>query len=128
VCPAPEPPNPSSFGPVGRSGLASEQAWRLSDEGWAQVVALFVALNVLDLGMTLHLVARGATEMNPIMAALLDAGWEWAALFKAVATGGVAMGLWLGRRHVMVRRIGIAFVVLFAVVTAYQVVDVWMAA
>lgn len=99
---------------------------RLSDADWAQVVMWFVALNVLDLGMTLHLVGRGAREMNPIMAALLDAGWEWAALFKVVTTTGVAAGLWLGRRHLLVRRTGIAFVVLFAAVALYQIVDVWV--
>lgn len=100
---------------------------RLSDRDWFQVVAWFVALNVLDLGLTLHLLGRGATEMNPIMARLLDAGWEWAAVFKGTITLGVAAGLWLGRRHVAVRRSGIAFVVLFALVMAYQLVDVWVA-
>ena len=102
-------------------------AHRLSDVGWAQVVLWFIALNILDLGLTLHLVARGAREMNPIMAAFIEAGWEWAAVFKAVATAGVAFGLWRWRRHQMVRRTGIAFVVLFAAIIVYQLVDVWAA-
>ncbi len=100
---------------------------RLSDRDWFQVVLWFVALNVLDLGMTLHLVERGAVEMNPLMATLLAAGWEWAAVFKGVVTFGVAAGLWLGRRHLFVRRTGIAFVGLFAVITFYQLVDLWVA-
>lgn len=100
---------------------------RMSDPDWAVVVMWFVALNSLDLGLTLHLIGQGAVEMNPIMATLLDAGWEWAAAFKAVTTAGVAAGLWLGRRHLLVRRTGVAFVVFFAALTVYQVVNVWMA-
>ena len=101
---------------------------RVSDPGWAVVVMGFIALNALDLGLTLHLIGQGAFEMNPIMATLLGAGWEWAALFKATMTAAVAAGLWLGRRHLLVRRTGVAFVGLFAALTAYQVVNVWAAA
>lgn len=100
---------------------------RLSDAAWALVVLWFVSLNVLDLGLTVHLVDHGAVEMNPIMSALLDVGWEWAALFKALTTTGVAVGLWLGRRHLLVRRTGVAFVVLFAALIAYQMLDIWVA-
>lgn len=101
---------------------------RKSDRDWAMVVAWFLALNVLDLGVTLHLVGRGAIEMNPLMAALLERGWEWAAVFKVATTAGVALGLWLGRRHLLVRRTGSAFLLLLAAITVYQVVDVWAAA
>lgn len=97
---------------------------RLPDADWFQVVLWFVALNVLDLGLTLHLIARGAEEVNPVMAWLLAAGWGWAAAFKGAATAAVAAGLWFGRRHLLVRRVGVAFLALFALVTAYQVVDV----
>lgn len=100
---------------------------RLSDRDWSVVVMWFVALNVLDLGMTLHLVERGAVEMNPVMASLLSAGWEWAAAFKGAVTVGVAAGLWLGRRHQFVRRTGIAFVGLLGLVMVYQLVDLWVA-
>jgi hypothetical protein len=96
---------------------------RLADRGWLLLVGLFVTLNLADLGLTLHLVARGATELNPLMAFLLEAGWEWAAAFKTLVTLGVAVGLWLGRRHLLVRRAGVAFLVLLFVVTLYQVID-----
>lgn len=102
--------------------------FRLDDAGWAQLVGWFVALNLLDLGLTLHLIARGAMEMNPIMATMIDAGWQWAALYKAVLTGLVALGLWVGRAHRRVRQTGIAFVVLFVGIIAYQVLDVVVAA
>ncbi|HAX81683.1 MAG TPA: hypothetical protein DCY40_03825 [Actinobacteria bacterium] len=107
------------------TALAGSQ---ISDRDWALVVMWFVALNVLDLGLTLHLVDRGAVEMNPVMAALLDGGWGWAAAFKLVTSAGVAAGLWVGRRHLLVRRTGIAFLILLAAITVYQVVDVWVAA
>ena len=100
---------------------------RFADADWFQVVLWFVALNVLDLGLTLHLVARGAEELNPVMAWLLAAGWGWAAAFKVAATAAVAAGLWFGRRHLLVRRVGVAFLVLFALVTAYQVIDLVVA-
>jgi len=102
-------------------------ATRMSDGAWSLVVLWFVSLNILDLGLTLHLVNQGAVEMNPIMSALLDAGWAWAALFKMVTTVGVALGLWLGRRHLMVRRTGIAFVLLFVGLIGYQMIDIWAA-
>ena len=104
--------------------MARVETWR--DADWAQVVLWFVALNVLDLGLTLHLIARGATEMNPVMAQLLEAGWHYAATFKLVVTAGVAAGLWFGRRHRLVRHTGIAFLVVFGAVLAHQMVGVWM--
>ncbi len=107
--------------------MATVAGGRLTDRDWSVLVMWFIALNVLDLGLTLHLVGRGAVEMNPVMAALLDAGWEWATLFKVSVTLGVAAGLWWGRRHLFVRRTGIAFVVLFAVITLYQVIDLLVA-
>ena len=100
---------------------------RMPSSAWARVVLWFVSLNVLDLGLTVHLVNNGAVEMNPIMSTLLDAGWGWAAMFKALTTAAVAAGLWFGRRHLLVRRTGVAFVVFFAVLIAYQVIDVWAA-
>ena len=112
---------------AGNAALTTLAHRRISDPDWAVVVMWFIALNVLDLGLTLHLIGQGAVEMNPIMATLLDAGWEWAAVFKAGTTAGVAAGLWLGRRHLLVRRTGVAFVVLFATLTVYQVVNVWAA-
>jgi hypothetical protein len=102
--------------------------YRLDDAGWAQVVLWFIALNVLDLGLTLHLIGQGAVEMNPVMATMLDAGWEWAAVYKASLTGLVALGLWFGRAHRLVRRAGIAFVVLFVAIIAYEILDVVVAA
>jgi hypothetical protein len=100
---------------------------RRADRNWVLVVACFVVLNVADLGLTLHLVSRGASELNPVMARLLEAGWAWAAGFKVIMTLGVAAGLWFGRGHLLVRRTGVAFLMLFAAITAYQVIDLGVA-
>jgi len=99
----------------------------LPDHVWVLVVAGFVTLSALDLGLTLHLISRGASEVNPAMARLLEAGWGWAAGFKAIVTIGVAAGLWFGRGHLLVRRTGVAFLVLFVAITAYQVIDLGFA-
>lgn len=108
--------------------MESGASFRLADRDWGLVVGWFVALNILDLGLTLHLISQGAEEMNPIMAILLDTGWEWAALYKMSLTLLVATGLWFGRAHRIVRRAGVAFVALFVAITLYQVLDVWVAA
>ncbi len=40
----------------------------------AALALFFVALNALDAGTTTYLAARGATEVNPLMAGLLSIG------------------------------------------------------
>lgn len=99
---------------------------RADERAWAGLIGCFVALNVLDLALTAHLISRGAVELNPIMAMLLDSGWQAAAGLKASVTLGVAVGLWWGRDHRLVRRTGVGFVVLFAAITAYQTLGVWV--
>ena len=52
------------------------------------LVALFVALNLADAGITLALVRLGAaTEGNPVMAAALDLGPAAFLLVKALGAG-----------------------------------------
>ncbi len=72
---------------------------------------------------TLTLLDRGATELNPVMAALLEAGPIWAVLFKLAVTAAVAAGLWWGRRHRLVRIAGLGFVAALSVVVAYEMVN-----
>jgi hypothetical protein len=109
-----------------RGGVGAAST-RLSEREWLSVVAAFVALSALDLALTLGLVDRGAVEMNPFMAGMLAQGWGWTAAFKGAITLGVAVGLWLGRRHRQVRRAGIGFVVLLAAVVLYQLIDLSVA-
>jgi hypothetical protein len=86
---------------------------------------MFIGLNAADLGMTYRLVDLGAVELNPVMASALGAGWMWAIGLKGLITIGVAAGLWFGRRHRIVRRAGMAFVGVFAVLALYQLVNIW---
>jgi hypothetical protein len=97
---------------------------RPSDRAWLYLILVFIALNAVDLSMTYRLVDLGAVELNPIMAAALNAGWMWAIGLKGSITIGVAAGLWFGRRHRLVRQAGVAFVAVFAVLALYQLVNI----
>ena len=57
---------------------------RPSDRAWLYLILVFIALNAVDLGMTYRLVDLGAVELNPIMAAALNAGWMWAIGLKGI--------------------------------------------
>ena len=61
-----------------------------------------------------------------IMAAALGAGWMWAIGLKGSITIGIAAGLWLGRRYRIVRRAGVGFIGVFAVLVLYQLVNTWV--
>ena len=98
-----------------------------SDRRWTLIVGAFVTLSALDLTLTMRLTELGAIELNPFMAGFLDAGWLWAASFKAVITVGVATGLWFGRAHRLVRQTAIGFVAVFAVLVSYQVANLALA-
>jgi len=52
----------------------------------AFLALFFVALNVVDAGTTAYLAARGATEVNPIMAGLLALGTGTFVAFKISAS------------------------------------------
>ncbi|MEE9582281.1 MAG: DUF5658 family protein [Acidimicrobiia bacterium] len=106
-------------------GATSLTRVRPSDRAWFYLVLMFVGLNAVDLGMTYRLVDLGAVELNPVMASALGAGWMWAIGLKGSITIGVAAGLWLGRRHRIVRQAGVAFVGVFAVLALYQLVNIW---
>ncbi len=97
-----------------------------SDRAWLYLVLVFIGLNAVDLGMTYRLIDLGAVELNPVMAAALGAGWMWAIGLKGSITIGVAAGLWLGRRHRIVRRAGVGFIGVFAVLVLYQLVNTWV--
>ena len=98
-----------------------------SDRRWTLIVGAFVTLSALDLALTMRLTELGAMELNPLMAGFLDAGWLWAASFKAAITLGVAAGLWFGRGHRLVRQTAVGFVAVFTTLVGYQVANLWMA-
>jgi len=93
-----------------------------------QVLCAFaiIVLNLIDATGTLANVSRGAIELNPLMAALLDAGDGRFVLVKhAIASFGVA-GILV---HPEVRAARIAMKVLLPIYTGiaiYQVVLYWL--
>jgi hypothetical protein len=97
------------------------------DQRWAICVAAFVALSIADMALTARLMGMGASELNPVMAAMVDTGWWWAIAFKAAVTSSVAVGLWLARDHRIVRATGLGFVALLGAIVAYQVLNLGVA-
>jgi len=89
---------------VCRSALASAveaPLVRLRDDPalLAELLVLINLLSVVDLLVTLMLLRRGAIEINPIMARLLEYGPGVAAFAKIGVVVLATLGLWLLRRH-----------------------------
>ncbi len=74
---------------------------RLRDDPrqFAQLLVLINLLSVLDLSLTLLVLRLGASELNPLMAYLLELGPATAATFKVSIVGAATVGLWLLRRY-----------------------------
>lgn len=94
--------------PTSRSRPSLSLNWYLA--------ALLVLLSAADLGLTVTALQRGATELNPVMSALLDA--RWATVAKPLGIGLVALSLLhkgeRGRRPLVIG------VVIFAVVVLWN--------
>jgi hypothetical protein len=87
------------------------------------LVAVLVATNILnlaDLGLTLHLMQRGAQEANPVMGGLFAMGPATAILFKAAILAVVTLGMWGLRRHRLVVALSVLTLAGFAVLVAYE--------
>ena len=86
----------------------------------ATVVAAFVALNVADLVLTAYALDRGATEANPIMAALFGVNQGVAMAFKLAVALVVAVALWSLRRYRMILELSLALVAAFVLLLGYH--------
>ena len=86
----------------------------------AVVLSAVVALNIADLLLTFRAIALGAVELNPIMAALIDADPLLAALFKTTIVGAVAAVMWSTRRYRRVLEASLVLLAGFTVLTAYS--------
>ena len=64
--------------------------------GW--LVFIFMALNVIDVGLTVKLLKMGGTELNPLLSALDD----WALVKLSVAFLVAIVCYWRGARGVLV--------------------------
>jgi len=86
--------------------------------GCLAAIALF---GTADLVLTRHLLELGASEANPVMAALLEMGTAPAVLFKGAVTGAVLAGMWALRRYRRVLELSLVVAAALTLLVAYQV-------
>lgn len=86
------------------------------------VLAVVVALSLVDLLLTLRALDLGATEVNPVMSRLIAAGPMTAGLIKMGITLAVAGGIWLTRRYRRALEASLVLLAGFVVLTIYHLV------
>jgi hypothetical protein len=87
------------------------------------LLGLLVALNALsaaDWAFSLHAFAHGAVEGNAVLARLIAASPEGAALFKAAVVLGVSIVIWKGRRYRVLLATALLAVAVFVLLAAYH--------
>jgi hypothetical protein len=87
--------------------------------GWC--VAAIALLGITDLLLTWRLIGMGATELNPVMASLFDAGFVGAAVVKVSITLAVVAGIFVLRRYRRVLEFSIVLVIGLFVLIGYEV-------
>ena len=98
-------------------GLVHRVLVALRDSSRTLMVVLLTVnvLNVLDFALTLNALSIGATEANPVMASLFEAGPVWAGVFKMAAVALASLLVWEWKRY---RKALLAAVMMLAVFTA----------
>lgn len=84
------------------------------------VLTAVVALNGVDLVLTVHLLHGGAVELNPIMARMLDVDVALAAAVKVTLGVAVVAVLWMLRRYRRALEASVVILALLVAVVAYQ--------
>jgi len=84
-------------------------------------VAAIALLSIADLLLTWRLVGMGATELNPVMASLLDNGFVGAAAVKISITVVVVAGIVAMRRYRRVLEFSIVLAIGLIVLIGYEV-------
>jgi hypothetical protein len=74
-------------------------AYRYNSQSLALVLVTVAILNVADLVLTLRSIELGAVEVNPIMAALINADPLLASIFKVTIGLVVVAAMWSMRRY-----------------------------
>jgi len=97
------------------------EAYRRRDGLVAVCLAAIVVLNLADLVLTQVLIDLGASEANPIMAALLAAGTVPAAAVKVAVTIAVVAGVWVLRRYRRMLEFSLVLLGALVLLAAYQV-------
>ncbi len=95
-------------------------AYRSKPHAIAIVLLAVALLNIADLALTLRALELGATELNPIMAALLDLDPLIAAIFKGTIVLGVVTIMWIMRRYRQVLEASLLLVAGFTVLMLYS--------
>lgn len=98
-------------------------AYRDSSVAVAVVVLGFVALSAADLMLTLRALEAGATELNPVMAALFERSPALAGAFKLSIAVAVAAVLWTARRHRRILELSLVATGLMGALLVYHLVS-----
>lgn len=109
-----------------RSGRSTLDRLLLGLRSRPNVVLLtLVAVNLLNLAdylLTLHCLAMGGGEANPLMAALLHMGSAYAGMFKLMAVFVAAYTVWRFRRHRASLEAAVVMSGVFAALLVYHLV------
>jgi len=79
-----------------------------------------VLLNLADLLLTVRALGRGASEANPIMAAMFETSPALAGSFKLLIGLGVVLVMWQLRRYRRILEVSLVALVGFSAILAYQ--------
>lgn len=95
-------------------------AYRHKPRFLALVLVTVALLNVADLALTLQALEAGASEVNPIMASLIDWDPLVASVFKAAIVLSVVSVIWVMRRYRQVLEASLVLLGGFIVLTLYS--------
>jgi hypothetical protein len=92
-----------------------------------ELLILVNVLSALDLFITFNVLRLGATELNPVMAYLLDLGPLPATLAKLGVMAAASSGLWLLRRYRAALTTVLVMLVAYGSLVMFEIVGlVWM--
>jgi len=107
-------------GALRASYLRALASYRDSPAAIGAVVVGFVVLSAADLVLTLRALEAGATEINPIMAALFESGPAAAAAFKMTLAAAVGAVIWSTRRYRRILEVSLVAFGLMAALLLYH--------
>lgn len=117
------------FSPERRTGFDRRRSYpvtgTLRDRPHTLVVLLLAvnALSLLDFVLTYVELSTGvASEGNPVMAALFEAGPMQAWLFKTIVIALVSVAIWRGRQTRAILGVAVTAFAVFSVVVGYHLV------
>ena len=101
--------------------------FRTDPRAIAGVLGLVLALNALDLVLTVQALDRGATEANPIMAWLFGQGLPIATAFKLGVGLVVTLAIWRLRKYRRMLELSLVLTGVFTLVFAYHLAGLLLA-